>query len=70
MPNQMQVKSFVANCVPQEYRKKFYKLMEEWDGDIYVSLAFYDVDLLHMKLIEAKQYEGYGRYSNASNTIK
>lgn len=56
----MQVKKFVNKYVPLENRKKFCQLMRDWDGDNFVSNsyvldAFYDMDVLEMKLKESKE---------------
>ena len=44
---------FTSERVPKEYQNKFHRLMKEWDGGEAVSLAFYDISVLEMKLAEA-----------------
>jgi hypothetical protein len=51
----MMVNEFVGKYVPMEYRKKFNQLMREWDGSFGTSWSFYDMDVLYMKLDEAKE---------------
>ncbi len=50
----MQVNDFIAKHVHDIHRPKFRELMREWDGSHSVGLAFYDMDVLWMKLDEAK----------------
>ncbi len=45
---------FVYRYVADVYRSEFYRLMKEWDRSPNVNLAFYDMDVLWMKLDEAK----------------
>ena len=53
---QMQVSEFINRYVPLENRKKFNQLMKDWDGDDRVVLqAFYDMDVLIMKLKESNE---------------
>lgn len=52
---QWQVKIFMSKYVPYELQKKFLELMQEWDGLPSVRYAFYDLDILEMKLKEARE---------------
>ena len=52
----MQVRDFVGEHVADEYRSKFYQLMQEWDMSPNVYNSFYDMDVLFMKLDEAKEW--------------
>lgn len=51
----MQVSDFVHLHVTDEHRSEFYRLMKEWDGNDDVRWAFYDTDVLWMRLKEAKE---------------
>ena len=51
---QMQVKDFVHKYVLPSLQRQFYALMRQWDGWSDVSGAFYNMDLLNMKLKEAQ----------------
>jgi hypothetical protein len=46
----------MSKYVPVELHKKFLELMIEWDGSPSVRYAFYDLDVLKMKLKEAKEW--------------
>ena len=52
---QQSVKSFYWSIPDKAVRIKFLRLMEEWDGSKTVYYAFYDSDVLHTKLKEAKE---------------
>ncbi len=52
---QWQVSAFMKKYVPNDLWDNFYKLMIEWDGSPSVRYAFYDLDVLKMKLQEAKE---------------
>jgi len=51
---QVQVSTF-ASKIPSKYYKTFMRLMKEWDGAPSVGYAFYDIDVLKMKLKEAME---------------
>lgn len=53
--SQWEVRTFMSKYVPAELHKKFLQLMIEWDGSPSVRYAFYDLDVLKMKLQEAKE---------------
>jgi hypothetical protein len=55
MATQWQVSAFMSKFVPPELYSTFLKLMQEWDGAPSVRYAFYDLDVLKMKLQEAKE---------------
>lgn len=55
MSTQMNVRIFACKYVPLENRKKWYELMKQWDGSPDVYNAFYDKDVMYMKLKEAKE---------------
>lgn len=50
-----EVRTFMSKYVPPELYKKFEQLMIEWDGSPSVRYAFYDLDVLKIKLQEAKE---------------
>lgn len=52
---QWQVSTFMSKYVPIELYPKFNRLMIEWDGSPSVRFAFYDIDVLQMKLKEARE---------------
>lgn len=52
---QWQVSTFMSKHVPPSLYRTFEQLMREWDGGNGVRYAFYDVDVLRMKLEEAKE---------------
>lgn len=54
--SQWQVSTFMTEKVPHDLWNKFLKLMVEWDGSPSVRYAFYDYDVLKMKLKEAKEW--------------
>lgn len=51
---QVQVSTFALK-VPSDVRPKFMELMKEHDGNASVGYAFYDIDVLIMKLNEARK---------------
>jgi hypothetical protein len=53
--DQMNVRNFANKYVPLEYRKRWWKLMREWDKNPDVHNAFYNKDVMYMKLTEAKE---------------
>jgi hypothetical protein len=58
--SQWQVSTFMSKYVPHDLYPKFHQLMIEWDGSQSVRFAFYDLDVLQMKLKEAKEWMNYG----------
>ena len=52
---QWQVSTFMSKYVPHDLWNTFHNLMVEWDGSPNVRYAFYDLDVLQMKLQEAKE---------------
>lgn len=56
MATQWQVSTFMGKYVPHDLYGKFHELMVEWDGSPSVRFAFYDLDVLQMKLKEAKEF--------------
>jgi hypothetical protein len=55
MEKTMNVNDFACKYVPLENRKKWWELMKEWDGSEDVRNAFYTMDVLIIKLDEARE---------------
>lgn len=53
MINQMLVQDFISLYVKSNLRKKFLRIMIEWDGRRDVVNSFYDLDVLNIKLKES-----------------
>ena len=51
----MEVREYIRRFVATEYEPIFVRLMREWDGQPNMLGAFYDEDVLKMKLDEAKE---------------
>lgn len=54
-PKQMMVRDFMNKYVPVDRRFMFRRLMIQWDGNMNVGGAFYDMDVLTMKLKECQE---------------